>query len=202
MYQQLLSRDQKQKEASEERVRLVCASHRLRKHEFSRKGRGPKLVTSDYPFVIEHFAGAVTYCAAGFVDKNSDEPISGLQRCQEALSKSQLSLLQTLFPAGSAVAAGAGEKSRDKPTVASRYQEEMETLIDSMRYSSHAMKQKGKQDVGRHYIRCIKSSEEQLADTFDAMFVCDQASARARTPIEVNPWDSASVAGPTDAATT
>lgn len=73
--------------------------------------------TADEAFIVKHFAGDVTYCVDGFLDKNMD-PLN--EDVEKMMSQSVLPLLATLFPYVEQPAGGGRGRSKRKQVWAPR----------------------------------------------------------------------------------
>lgn len=99
-------------------------------------------------FTIQHYAGAVDYDGAGFLEKNRDTLNQDLL---EMLEKSKLPLLAELYPPASILSALDRKSSLGK-----QFKEQLDSLMTQL-YRTDP-----------HYIRCIKPNEEKAALTFVA----------------------------------
>lgn len=114
-------------------------------------------------FTVRHFAGAVTYLAAGFREKNKDtlhQDLSAVMR------ESQAGLVQLLFPrevpGASPVKKTRGGKSADKMTVGSQFMLQLASLMRTIN------------STGVHYVRCIKPNTLNQPAIFDMVHSAHQ----------------------------
>ena len=122
----------------------------------------PKLAQSD--FTISHYAGAVTYKTAHFLDKNRDFIVA---EHQELLGGSRDEFVQNLFlrevPDGSGSAQRPGAQSAYKfSSVGARFKKQLGELMEALR----AMEP--------HYVRCIKPNGANRPMIFEAPGVLHQ----------------------------
>jgi len=116
--------------------------------------------TPDEAFIIKHFAGDVTYCVEGFLDKNMD-PLN--EDVEKMMFNSSLDLLHDLFPYEepdpNARGRGRGKK---KKTVGGRFLKQLGDLAETLGNTSS------------HFIRCIKPNNAQQPGIFEGNKVVDQ----------------------------
>lgn len=91
-------------------------------------------------FRLVHYAGAVTYNVASFIDKNNDLLYRDLR---EAMSSSSNNILQAIFPESE-------QKSKKRPdTAITQFKNSLNNLMNILK------------DKEPSYIRCIKPNELQ-----------------------------------------
>nr|XP_008195789.1 PREDICTED: myosin-I heavy chain [Tribolium castaneum] len=122
-------------------------------------------------FGIKHYAGCVTYCVKGFVDKNRDvqqdvffDIISrSKNEFLQDLSKYQdlenLMASRQIANGGTTVSRGT---SKGKPTVSDTFRHQLQALVDVL------------QSTTPWYVRCIKPNSEKLPNDYDSNLVLDQ----------------------------
>lgn len=142
--------------------------------------RGPRA-----EFSIQHFAGEVSYCVDGFIEKNSDTVYDDLG---ELLMLSQSEFVQTLsrpfvdgatsggggggvashgiasrMPGarGAGASRGGGNKKASS-TIASKFKQQLAELYDTLL------------STAPHYVRCIKPNKLKKAQVFDAPMILNQ----------------------------
>lgn len=106
-------------------------------------------------FRLKHYAGSVTYCAAGFVDKNNDLLFRDLSQCMYACGHP---LAQTLFPEGCPTKAS----KKRPPTTGTQFKVSVSELMKNLKSKNP------------HYIRCIKPNDKKVAGLFDDKLVRHQ----------------------------
>jgi myosin-6 len=114
--------------------------------------------TKDEAFIVKHFAGDVTYCVTGFLDKNMD-PLA--EDVEKMMNQSSDSLISSLFPYEE-VDPNARTRAKKKQTVAGRFTKQLGVLADTLSKTSS------------HFIRCIKPNTLQKAGVFEGPKVIDQ----------------------------
>jgi len=98
-------------------------------------------------FIIHHYAGKVTYDAAGFCERNRDVLFNDLI---DLMKSSENSFIQALFPDDTT------EKKRGKPTTASaKIKKQANVLVEKLMQCTP------------HYIRCIKPNESKKAHDWE-----------------------------------
>ncbi|XP_044265761.1 myosin-I heavy chain [Tribolium madens] len=122
-------------------------------------------------FGIKHYAGCVTYCVKGFVDKNRDvqqdvffdiisrsknEFVQDLSKYQDLTN---LMASRQIANGGTTVSRGT---SKGKPTVSDTFRHQLQALVDVL------------QSTTPWYVRCIKPNSEKLPNDYDSNLVLDQ----------------------------
>lgn len=154
-------------------------------------------------FVIKHFAGPVSYCSDGFLDKNKDQLSTDLIEC---LGNSSNDFIVNLFKKDvkygevfNKSEEAAGGKKKKKYTVSSEFKDQLASLMDIVDLTEP------------HFIRCIKPNPQNLPDLYDRKSVTEQLRyggvlqvvqvSRAGYPVRINHqecWDDFKViASPT-----
>eukprot|EP00923_Selenidium_pygospionis_P020577 GHVN01035523.1.p1 GENE.GHVN01035523.1~~GHVN01035523.1.p1 ORF type:complete len:1282 (-),score=179.66 GHVN01035523.1:2011-5454(-) len=108
-------------------------------------------------FVVQHFAGPVQYCSAGFLDKNKDQLSPDTTK---VVLESPNEFVATLFK--DLLQRGEHTQSKKQATVSSEFKTQLTSLMETV-------------DVTEpHFIRCIKPNPENCADFFDRKSVTEQ----------------------------
>ncbi len=107
-------------------------------------------------FHVLHYAGEVCYTVDGFLEKNKDALNENLL---QVIQKSSLKLIQTLFAAAGAAAAGTSAR---KSSLGNQFRGQLQALMTTL----------GATDP--HYIRCIKPNQNKLPHSFDAAMILQQ----------------------------
>ncbi|KXJ11656.1 Unconventional myosin-Ib [Exaiptasia diaphana] len=106
-------------------------------------------------FRLKHYAGKVTYCVTGFLDKNKDLLYRGLSQC---MYNCEHPLTKKLFPEGSPAKA-----SKKMPTTTgSQFKYSVGELMNNLKSKNP------------NYIRCIKPNERKAAGVFDERLIKHQ----------------------------
>ncbi|DBA67096.1 TPA: hypothetical protein ACH3X2_001422 [Trebouxia sp. C0005] len=121
-------------------------------HSNGRFKYDPKKPTDD--FIVEHYAGPVTYSCTRFLDKNKDTLSSDLM---EVMKGSGQELMQQL-----ASTVAAAQVSRSSQTVGTRFRDQLKDLITRL------------DQTALHFVRCVKPNAAQVPSTFDASLVLHQ----------------------------
>eukprot|EP01043_Picozoa_sp_COSAG02_P010080 COSAG02_NODE_349_length_24073_cov_102.816092_6_plen_1343_part_00 len=136
------------------------AAPKMHKKRGSGLGEAAQNFTPDEAFIIKHFAGDVTYCVEGFLDKNMD-PLN--EDVEKMMFNSGNFLLHDLFPYEepdpNARGRGRGKK---KQSVGGRFLKQLGELADTLGNTSS------------HFIRCIKPNNAQRPLEFEGNKVVDQ----------------------------
>ena len=121
----------------------------------SSRFKKPKL--SQEEFIVEHYAGPVTYNTLNFLEKNKDFIV--LEH-QELLSQSTEEFVRTLYPVDSEIS---GSQSSFKfSSVGSRFSRQLSDLMLSLK------------QMEPHYIRCIKPNKASVPMEFENPSVLQQ----------------------------
>lgn len=147
-------------------------------------------------FVIKHFAGPVSYCSDGFLDKNKDQLSNDLIECMGSstnafivkLFKQDVKYGEVLNKDESQDAAPS--KKKKKYTVSSEFKDQLSSLMDIVDLTEP------------HFIRCIKPNPQNEPDRYDRKGVTEQLRyggvlqvvqvSRAGYPVRINHqecWD-------------
>ncbi|KAL9967896.1 hypothetical protein ACROYT_G026203 [Oculina patagonica] len=106
-------------------------------------------------FRLIHYAGSVTYCVNGFVDKNNDLLYRDLSQCLYACGHP---LAKTLFPEGCPTKAS----KKRPPTTGTQFKVSVSELMKNLKSKNP------------NYIRCIKPNDKKVAGLFDDKLVRHQ----------------------------
>lgn len=150
-------------------------------------------------FVIKHFAGPVSYCTDGFLDKNKDQLSNDIIECMGGskndfvanLFKTDKKYAEILAPPAQDAADGPGRGAKKKKyTVSSEFKEQLSSLMDIVDLTEP------------HFIRCIKPNPQNEPDRYDRKAVTEQLRyggvlqvvqvSRAGYPVRINHqecWD-------------
>lgn len=112
-------------------------------------------------FSVCHFAGAVEYNVANFLDKNRDT-LSVTAR--EVMEASQVPLISELFtlPTDPNAATGGGKKASTKSTLGGQFRNQLIGLLDTL-YKTEP-----------HFIRCVKPNHQKVGGIFDGQLALRQ----------------------------
>jgi hypothetical protein len=103
-------------------------------------------------FVVEHYAGAVTYCVTGFLEKTRDTLMENLA---EIMTSTGNALLGKLF-------AVAPDRGARRATLGSQFRQQLSALMTTL----------GSTDS--HFIRCIKPNPNKRPGEFHAQMSLEQ----------------------------
>ncbi|XP_029196028.2 unconventional myosin-Ia-like isoform X7 [Acropora millepora] len=106
-------------------------------------------------FRLRHYAGSVTYCVSGFVDKNNDLLYRDLSQCMYLCGHP---LAKELFPDGCPTKA----TKKRPPTTGTQFKVSVAELMKNLKTKNP------------HYIRCIKPNDRKVAGLFDDKLVRHQ----------------------------
>ncbi|XP_074622795.1 unconventional myosin-Ia-like isoform X4 [Acropora palmata] len=106
-------------------------------------------------FRLKHYAGSVTYCVSGFVDKNNDLLYRDLSQCMYLCGHP---LAKELFPDGCPTKA----TKKRPPTTGTQFKVSVAELMKNLKTKNP------------HYIRCIKPNDRKVAGLFDDKLVRHQ----------------------------
>mmetsp|Transcript_124923 Transcript_124923/g.266607 ORF Transcript_124923/g.266607 Transcript_124923/m.266607 type:complete len:1729 (-) Transcript_124923:634-5820(-) len=146
-------------------------------------------------FVIKHFAGPVSYCTDGFLDKNKDQLSNDIIECMGASSnefivhlfKNDVKYAEVL---NKEETDEASKKKKKKYTVSSEFKDQLTSLMEIVDLTEP------------HFIRCIKPNPQNEPDRYDRKNVTEQLRyggvlqvvqvSRAGYPVRINHqecWD-------------
>nr|XP_023024555.1 myosin-IA isoform X1 [Leptinotarsa decemlineata] len=129
------------------------------KHYMSRQVKpSEKTLRHKTDFRVTHYAGDVTYCIIGFLDKNKDTLFQDFKRL---LFNSKDSNIKEMWPEGSQ---HISEITKRPPTAGTLFKNSMQALVINL------------QSKEPHYVRCIKPNEIKSASAFDEERVRHQVS--------------------------
>lgn len=119
----------------------------------------PALVKGKKQFVVDHYAGPVTYKYEGFVEKNKDEVPRGASTLLEGSTIGFVNLLGQIGATPTNATTGRASK---RPTAGGQFTRQLSELRKRIDYTSP------------HYIRCLKPNQSLRANAFDKAMVADQ----------------------------
>ncbi|KAG5889110.1 hypothetical protein JTB14_003913 [Gonioctena quinquepunctata] len=129
------------------------------KHYMSRQVKpSEKNLKHKTDFRVTHYAGDVTYCIIGFLDKNKDTLFQDFRRL---LFSSRDVNIKEMWPEG---AQHISEITKRPPTAGTLFKNSMQALVLNL------------QSKEPHYVRCIKPNELKSASAFDEERVKHQVS--------------------------
>ncbi|XP_050497892.1 unconventional myosin ID isoform X1 [Diabrotica virgifera virgifera] len=129
------------------------------KHYVSRQTKTTeKNLKHKVDFRITHYAGDVTYCIIGFLDKNKDTLFQDFKRL---LYNSKDPNIKEMWPEG---AQHITQITKRPPTAGSLFKASMQALVQNL------------QSKEPHYVRCIKPNEIKSSSAFDEERVRHQVS--------------------------
>jgi len=104
-------------------------------------------------FIVEHFAGPVTYTSEGFMEKNRDRLSPDVIRCMQSSSCIFLRDLYTEYQQrmnneSSAATSSSAARTVRRRTVSSEFRQQLNNLMDQIRKTSP------------HFVRCIKPNKQ------------------------------------------
>ncbi|TRY71685.1 hypothetical protein TCAL_03149 [Tigriopus californicus] len=130
------------------------------------KLREHREIRDDDGFIIRHFAGAVCYQTAQFIEKNNDALHASLaalvQECQNAFT-------QSLFATGDKKSAPKGKLTFI--SVGSKFQTQLASLMEKL------------ESTGTSFIRCIKPNVKMVARTFEGGSILSQLQCAGMTSV-------------------
>jgi myosin V len=115
----------------------------------------PSLVKGKQQFIVDHYAGPVTYHYVGFVEKNKDEVP---RRASNLLEGSSVGFVQLL----GGIAATPSSERGIRPTVGGHFTRQLGEL------------RKRIDQTIPHYIRCLKPNHALIPNRFDKAMIADQ----------------------------
>uniref|UniRef100_A0A671SC94 Myosin IHa n=1 Tax=Sinocyclocheilus anshuiensis TaxID=1608454 RepID=A0A671SC94_9TELE len=104
-------------------------------------------------FRLLHYAGEVTYCVVGFIDKNNDLLYKNIK---DVIRLSKNPMIQQCFPATE------GDSRRRPETVATQFKNSLLRLMEILTAKE------------AWYVRCLKSNDNKQPGTFDEVLVRHQ----------------------------
>jgi len=115
-------------------------------------------------FTIHHYAGEVTYDSAGCIEKNKDDINTDLEAVLVSCAPNVQTALDegNLFGAAQASGGGGGGRGKGMQTVSKAFKSQLAQLVTVLNAAYP------------HYVRCVKSTETKMPDTFDGQKVCSQ----------------------------
>lgn len=123
-------------------------------------------VRDEEGFIIRHFAGAVCYHTAMFIEKNND----ALHTSLEALVlESQNSLIKMIFETDTKAAANKGKLSFI--SVGNKFRTQLTSLMDKLR------------STGTNFIRCIKPNVKMVDHLFEGTQILSQLQCSGMTSV-------------------
>ncbi|CAE7480335.1 XI-B [Symbiodinium pilosum] len=146
-------------------------------------------------FVIKHFAGPVSYCSDGFLDKNKDQLSNDLIECMGSSTNDFIvKLFRKDVKYGEVLnkeePEGVAGKKKKKYTVSSEFKDQLASLMDIVDLTEP------------HFVRCIKPNPQNEPDRYDRKAVTEQLRyggvlqvvqvSRAGYPVRINHqecWD-------------
>ncbi|XP_060522962.1 unconventional myosin ID isoform X2 [Cylas formicarius] len=129
------------------------------KHYMSRQTKSSeKSLRHKIDFKITHYAGDVTYCIIGFLDKNKDTLFQDFKRL---LYNSRDPNIKDMWPEG---AQHITEITKRPPTAGTLFKNSMQALVQTLISKEP------------HYVRCIKPNEVKSPSVFDYERVKHQVS--------------------------
>lgn len=134
---------------------------KLSKQHTGKHSRFAQVKTKPSWFIVNHFAGPVSYCSDNFLEKNRDQLLPDVQ---EAVSKSESPFVQYLFTEllHRKSATGAANRGKKHVTVSLEFRDQLNSLMDTVKVTEP------------HFIRCIKPNPANQPDDFDRPSVNEQ----------------------------
>ncbi|XP_040569535.1 unconventional myosin-VI isoform X2 [Lepeophtheirus salmonis] len=123
------------------------------------KLRGHREIRDDDGFLIRHFAGAVCYQTASFIEKNNDALHASLEAL--AVEESQNPFIQSLF-ASARSTSGSMKGKLTFLSVGNKFKSQLEELMDKLR------------STGTNFIRCIKPNGKMIPQLFQGGSILSQ----------------------------
>lgn len=112
-------------------------------------------------FIVNHFAGGVSYCVTGFLDKNRDQLSQDAQKC---IVQSSSAFIRDLFE--TYLKRGRSENDAAKKqwliTVSYEFRNQLDYLMHTVAKTEP------------HFIRCIKPNQKNVPDEFERPGVTEQ----------------------------
>uniref|UniRef100_A0A224Z3P3 Myosin VI n=1 Tax=Rhipicephalus zambeziensis TaxID=60191 RepID=A0A224Z3P3_9ACAR len=128
------------------------------------KLRDHREITDDQGFLIRHFAGAVCYETAKFVEKNNDALHASLEGL---VQETKNSFLRALFDVGE-------KQSKGKLSfisVGSKFRSQLQALMHKL------------QQTGTHFVRCIKPNLRMVDHCFEGGQILSQIKCSGMTSV-------------------
>ena len=116
-----------------------------------------KIIKKDTAFIINHYAGAVTYDADGFLVKNKDTLYQDLY---DVVSSSKELKLSSLFPKTSND--DKNNSKRKKQSLGGQFRQQLSDLMIKLN-QTHP-----------HYVRCVKPNSEKSPNNFQSVMSLEQ----------------------------
>lgn len=133
----------------------ICGKHDRFIVSALHKGKGQ--------FIIAHYAGAVAYDSANFLQKNKDETPRGASALLESSSKPFVQLLGKITLGTDALSPSSQSRpSNKRKTVGSQFSMQLTELRQRI------------DKTKPHYIRCLKPNQSLRPDDFENAMVADQ----------------------------
>lgn len=130
------------------------------------KLRDHREITDDEGFLIRHFAGAVCYETAKFVEKNNDALHASLEGL---VQETKNAFLRSLFDVG-----GDSRQSKGKLnfiSVGSKFRSQLQALMHKL------------QQTGTHFVRCIKPNLRMVDHCFEGGQILSQIKCSGMTSV-------------------
>ena len=113
-------------------------------------------------FIVSHYAGAVMYDSAGFVEKNKDETPRGASALLESSSKEFVQLLGKITAGDDDETTATSVRSKKRPTVGGQFTSQLTDLRRRIDLTAP------------HYVRCLKPNQSLRPNEFDKAMIADQ----------------------------
>jgi len=111
-------------------------------------------------FIINHYAGAVTYETVGFMEKHRDTLQKDLL---DLIQSSNVSMLTELFEGSEGVTEGSGNRSKMGPkSLGSQFKTSLSQLMENITVTN------------THYVRCIKPNPNKSPTEFNKRMIVEQ----------------------------
>lgn len=121
--------------------------------------QAPSLTKGKKQFIVNHYAGPVTYNYEGFVEKNKDEIPRGASTLLEG---STIGFVQLLGKIGAAQTIAGTGRATKRPTAGGQFTRQLSELRKRIDFTSP------------HYIRCLKPNQSLKPNDFDQAMIADQ----------------------------
>ncbi|KAF7456834.1 myosin F [Cryptosporidium felis] len=137
--------------------------NKLVKEYGGKNGRFGVVKKNPSNFVIVHYAGPVSYCVDGFIDKNRDQLSHYSAKVLSESADPWLSeLVKTRFSPEGGPEADASLRTKRTKTLGSSFRSQLNALVSTIRKTTP------------HFIRCIKPNGSNSPDEFDRASVSEQ----------------------------